>query len=118
MSEEGRQRREPVERDRGREGGDQRREGSSGSGSPNLTSAVAAARESFQSLAGRRIEAVSSMSREDGGWRFGFEVVELARVPDSTSLLATYEVVVDGDGNLVEYDRVRRYYRNRADEEV
>lgn len=77
---------------------------------------VQAARESFEHVAGRKVEAVSSVSRGDGGWRLALEVVELARVPDSTSLLGSYEVLTDEDGNVLEFDRVRRYYRNRADE--
>lgn len=87
-------------------------------GRPQVGAVVAAARSGFEEVAGRHVEAVSSVSREEDGWRIGLEVVELARVPDSTSLLGTYEVLVDGDGNVLEYDRVRRYYRNRADEEA
>jgi hypothetical protein len=75
------------------------------------------ARASFEAFAGRHVESVSSVVRENGGWHIGFEVVELPRVPDSTSLLATYEVAVDSDGNVVEFERARRYYRNRADED-
>jgi len=32
------------------------------------------------------------------------------------SVLATYEVDLDGDGNLVRYARSRRYNRSQADE--
>lgn len=85
---------------------------------PGVAAVLAAARRDFEEVAGRRVEAVSSASRDEGGWRFGFEVVELSRVPDSTSLLGSYEVLVDYEGNLREYDRLRRYYRNRADEEL
>lgn len=79
---------------------------------------VARARKGFEELVGRSVEAVSAVTRDDGGWRLGFEVVELARIPDSTSLLGTYEVVADSDGNVVEFERARRYYRNRADEDA
>ena len=71
----------------------------------------------FERLSGREVEAVSSVGRVDGGWRLTVEVVELARIPESTSLLGSYEVSVDHDGNVLEFERVRRYYRNRADEE-
>ncbi len=87
-------------------------------GDTNLTSVLETARSGFEQLAGRSIEAVSSVNREETGWVFAFEVVELARVPDSTSLLGSYEVRADSDGNVIAYDRVRRYYRNRADEEA
>lgn len=76
------------------------------------------AKESFESLAGMKVVSVSSVTPDDDGWRVGFEVVELERIPDSTSLLGSYEVVVDADGDVVEFTRLRRYYRNRADEEM
>jgi hypothetical protein len=31
--------------------------------------------------------------------------------------MATYEAIVDDEGNLLQYNRTRRYYRNHADEE-
>jgi hypothetical protein len=37
------------------------------------------------------------------------------RVPDSTDVLATYAVELDGEGRLVRYERLRRYYRSQAD---
>jgi len=49
-----------------------------------------------------------------GGWKIGLEVLEVSRVPASTDVLATYEVTVDNDGDLVSYSRTRRYYRSQA----
>jgi Gas vesicle synthesis protein GvpO len=42
-------------------------------------------------------------------------VVELSRIPESTDVLALYEMELDDDRNLMRYDRVRRYYRSQAD---
>jgi hypothetical protein len=39
----------------------------------------------------------------------------VARIPDTTSLLATYEVELDPQGHLLEHQRVRRYRRGSAD---
>jgi len=41
------------------------------------------------------------------------EIVELERVPRTTDILATYAVEIDGEGKLIAYDRVNRYYRNQ-----
>jgi len=71
-----------------------------------------------EGLTGRRPESVSGLARdEDGGWRVAIDVVELSRVPPSTDLLATYEVVVDAGGELVDLTRIRRFVRGQADEE-
>ena len=43
------------------------------------------------------------------------EVLELPRIPPTTSLLATYEVALDAQGELIGYRRIRRYERGRAD---
>ncbi|MFJ9209925.1 gas vesicle protein [Streptomyces sp. L-9-10] len=78
--------------------------------------AARAARERLESLISHRTEGVSGVRRTDDGWCVVVDVLELARIPDTTSLLASYEVHVDQDGELLEYRRVRRYRRGAADE--
>lgn len=55
------------------------------------------------------------MPADDHGWRVSVDVVEVRRIPDTTSLLATYEVDLADDGTLRGYRRVRRYRRGAAD---
>ncbi len=43
------------------------------------------------------------------------EVVELERIPETTSVLASYHVVLDQEGQLVSYQRGRRYRRAQVD---
>ena len=59
---------------------------------------------------------VSAVERTDDGWRVEVELVELERAPATTNILATYEVEMDDDCSLVAYRRLRRYYRNAAEE--
>ncbi len=56
------------------------------------------------------------MCRSEDGWRVHVDVLEVARIPDTTSLLATYEVDLDGRGELLQYRRIRRYRRGSADD--
>lgn len=72
--------------------------------------------EQLRQLTGRAADGVSRLERTEDGWLLQVEVVELDRVPQSTSLLASYEVHADGDGNVQSYQRVRRYSRNQAGE--
>jgi len=76
--------------------------------------AARAAAEQLAVLLGRTPDTVSALSRHDGGWTAELEVVELVRVPDSTSVLATYAVDLDEDGELVGYRRLRRYTRGQV----
>ena len=80
-----------------------------------LHSLVQSAREVLRDLHGADAEGVSSVSKSANGWIVGLEVVELRRVPDSMDVLATYEVEVDEDGDVLRYERVRRYKRAEAD---
>jgi len=72
-------------------------------------------RDEFTELTGMTPESVSSFERTEGGWQLQIEVLELARVPDTMSLLASYEVELTSEGELAGYRRVRRYERGRAD---
>jgi hypothetical protein len=76
---------------------------------------VATAREQLAALLGKEADSVSSLQRTEDGWRVTLEVVEVSRIPESTDVLASYEVELDGDRNLVSYRRGRRYYRSQAD---
>ncbi|HZT92508.1 MAG TPA: gas vesicle protein GvpO [Gaiellaceae bacterium] len=80
-----------------------------------LRSIVETARRVLRDLQGADAESVSSVRRGGGGWVVGLEVVEVRRIPDSTDVLATYEVELDGDGAVLRFERVRRYHRSEAD---
>ncbi|GAA3026528.1 gas vesicle protein GvpO [Streptomyces glomeratus] len=82
---------------------------------PSTMEVLRHASAQFTELTGLAAEAVSSFERTEDGWTLHIEVLELARVPDTMSLLASYEVDVATDGELTGYRRVRRYERGRAD---
>ena len=68
-------------------------------------------------LTSRRPERVISVAPADDGWVVGVEVVEMAKIPDSTDILGVHEVRLDADGDLVSYRRVRRYVRGDVSRE-
>ncbi|MFC7328728.1 gas vesicle protein [Marinactinospora rubrisoli] len=76
---------------------------------------VRAAREEFEELTGIPVESVSGLERTGDGWTVTLEVLEMRRVPDSVSVLATYTVDLDEDGEVAGYRRIRSYPRGRAD---
>ncbi|MDQ3850448.1 MAG: gas vesicle protein [Actinomycetota bacterium] len=78
--------------------------------------AIQHAREQLEEMMGRPVEAVLGMEREADGWMVTVQVVELQRIPNSTDVLGSYAVNVDGDGDVVGYHRTRRYYRSQADD--
>ncbi|GGP45691.1 gas vesicle protein GvpO [Streptomyces melanogenes] len=82
---------------------------------PGPMDVLRGARAQLAELTGMTAESVSSFERGEDGWVLRIEVLELARVPDTMSLLASYEVELDRHGELTGYRRLRRYERGRAD---
>ena len=78
--------------------------------------AEAASRE-LLALVGKTAEGISGLQRTDDGWTVQVEVLELSRVPNTTDVLASYEVEVDREGELIGYRRLRRYVRGTPGEE-
>jgi gas vesicle protein GvpO len=72
--------------------------------------------QEFTALYGHPAHQVTGIRKsDDGGWSVLVDVVELERIPQSTSLLATYRVDVDERGQLVSYERLRRFTYGAAD---
>ncbi|MFC3574266.1 gas vesicle protein [Streptomyces yaanensis] len=90
-------------------------EGGAAERQPRPMEVLRHARAQFTELTGLAPESVSSLERTEDGWALQIDAVELARVPDTMSLLATYEVELTDDGEVIGYRRVRRYERGRAD---
>ncbi|MFE9622013.1 gas vesicle protein [Streptomyces sp. NPDC006527] len=82
---------------------------------PTLMEVLRQARSQLAELTGMAAESVSSFEQTEDGWSLEIEVMELARVPDTMSLMASYQVDLDPRGQLTGYRRVRRYERGRAD---
>ncbi|MFL6163165.1 MAG: gas vesicle protein GvpO [Jatrophihabitantaceae bacterium] len=86
-----------------------------GRGSPPSPARIArSAAEQLTEIMGAEADSISGLERTENGWLVRVEVVEVARIPDSTSVLASFAVEVDNDGTLQSYRREQRYYRNQA----
>lgn len=111
---------EPEDRDYEEDGErDERTEndGQEGDSGPaaGVVRIVANARQQLHAVTGRPVSSVLGFQREESGWLLTVELVELERIPDTTSILGCYRVVVDDAGQLVEYRRLRRYARSQPD---
>ncbi|MFH9059987.1 gas vesicle protein [Streptomyces coeruleorubidus] len=82
---------------------------------PSPMEVLRQARGQLAELTGMTAESVSSFEQTDQGWALEVEVLELERVPDTMSLMASYQVELDAQGQLTGYRRVRRYERGRSD---
>jgi Gas vesicle synthesis protein GvpO len=79
-------------------------------------SAEAALRQVAE-LTAKQVEGVTGVERTEDGWLVRVEVVEDRRIPSSADILAIYETALDMDGELLSYQRVKRFPRGRSDED-
>ena len=75
------------------------------------------AREQVAEVTGQPVETVSGLHRNgEGTWIVNVEVLEMRRVPSTMDLLASYEVTLSEDGDLLGFERRRRYHRAAVDD--
>ncbi len=67
---------------------------------------VEAARSELASLTGLELGSTLSAKREGEGWRVAIDVVEKHSLPDGMDILATYDVVLDDNGNVAGFKRI------------
>ncbi|MDF6020901.1 gas vesicle protein [Streptomyces sp. JH34] len=89
--------------------------GNGSSGRVDVSTAMRGAAEQLSQLLQREPDSVSSLSATDDGWTAHVEVVEIEKIPDTTSVMASYRVNLDSQGQLVGYERIRRYSRGQVD---
>ena len=75
------------------------------------------ARDLAEELVGD-VDGVSGVDRDDDGWSVTVEVVEVERIPPTTDVIASYELRLDSEGELVSYRRKARYHRSDRLEEL
>lgn len=83
----------------------------------SLTQVARKAKEQLSEVTGMTPETISSIRSDEEYWYVNVETLELSRIPPTTDIMSSFLVHLDGDGDLVEYRRLRRYYRNQVQEE-
>jgi gas vesicle protein GvpO len=78
-----------------------------------------AAMTAVNELTGYRPEAMTALEWDDDSdtWRVTVEVLELARVPNTTDVIGAYEMRLDPQGVLHGYKRLRRFPRGESRED-
>lgn len=84
---------------------------------PSPASLARRAVSELADLIGYEVEGIVSLQRSDDGWSVGVQVLETQRIPNTSDVLAEYEVNTDERGQLMGYQRVRRYVRGSTRDE-
>jgi Gas vesicle synthesis protein GvpO len=76
-----------------------------------------AAMTTVQELTGYPPEAVTALEWDGEFWQITVDVLELARIPNTTDVIGEYVVRLDEGGTLRGYRRQRRFQRSQAEGE-
>jgi hypothetical protein len=90
---------------------------SSDDGKLSATELSQAALTTVQELTGYEPEAVTALEWDGDLWQVRVDVLELARVPNTTDMIGEYLVSLDEDGTLRGYKRISRFQRGKPMEE-
>jgi hypothetical protein len=74
-----------------------------------------AALTTIEELTGYEAEAVTALEWDGDQWQVTVDVLELARVPNTTDVLGSYVIQLDEQGTLRGYRRAGRYTRGQVD---
>jgi hypothetical protein len=86
-------------------------------GKLSATELSQAALATVQELTGYKPEAVIGLEWDGDLWQVRVDVLELARVPNTTDMIGEYLVSLDEDGTLRGYKRVSRFQRGKPMDE-
>ncbi|MFI6150837.1 gas vesicle protein [Streptomyces sp. NPDC051109] len=81
----------------------------------DIATAMRGASEQLSELLRCEPGSVSAVKATEDGWTAEVEIVELEKVPDTMSVMASYHVTLDAEGQLIAYERTRRYARGQID---
>jgi Gas vesicle synthesis protein GvpO len=76
-----------------------------------------AAMTTISELTGYEPEAVTGLEWDGEFWEVKVDVLEMARIPNTTDILASYMVRLDEEGTLRGYTRANRFLRGQTGEE-
>lgn len=81
----------------------------------NIPDLIEKAREELSKVTGLELSTTLGAVKEEKGWKITMEMIEKHSIPDQMDIMAVYEIILDDDGNMIEFNRKR--LRKRVDTE-
>ena len=82
----------------------------------SISQLIEKAREELSKMTGLELSTTIGAVKEEKGWKVALEMVEKHSLPDQMDILATYEVFLDDEANVIEFKRTG--LRKRVDTET
>ena len=83
----------------------------------NADEIVNKAQEEFARLSKLAVNAVIGLSKTEEGWVVSLEALERKAIPDTMDVLGLYEIRLDGEGNLLSFERKKLRKRGETQED-
>ena len=85
--------------------------------SVNADEIVKKAQDEFARLSKLPVNAVIGLAKGEEGWVVSLEALERKAIPDMMDVLGLYEVRLDGEGNLLGFERKKLRKRGETEED-
>jgi len=82
-----------------------------------MTELAKRARQQLSEVTGFKPVAAVGSYRDAEGWHITVDMLEMARLPESTDVLGTYVVSLDEEGNMLKFEKKRARLRGESYEE-
>lgn len=82
----------------------------------DLTAILTQTKRQMAAITGLSPETVARFDREDEGWCLAIDMVEHRAIPRTNDLLASFEVKLDIEGNVLRWKRTGRFLRSQGGE--
>lgn len=87
-------------------------------GTMHLRDAIDQAGDQLHALLGLETSRVIAANKTEDGWHITIELVERKAIPDTQDLLGAYDVLMDDEGYMTSYERIRIRRRMDLEESV
>jgi hypothetical protein len=77
----------------------------------NVPELIARTKKQMEVITGLAPETVSRLDPAESGWNVGIDMLEHSAIPRTRDLLASFDVAVDGEGNIQRWRRTSRFVR-------
>lgn len=83
----------------------------------NADEIIKKAQDEFARLSKLPVNAVIGLSKTEEGWAMSLEALERKAIPDTMDVLGLYEVRLDGEGNLLGFERKKLRKRGETEKD-
>jgi hypothetical protein len=79
-----------------------------------LTNLADATRQQMTAITGLLPDTISRLDRAESGWTLSIDMLEHRSIPRTQDLLASFDVVLDGEGQVKSWHRTSRFIRGQG----